>query len=134
MFRRWLKFNLVGVLGAAVQLFALHALSRWAGWNYLAATAVAVEIAIVHNFVWHEAFTWRGPGLPVDARARAMRFVQFNAYNGAVSLLGNVAIMWLLVGQFRWPRLLSNGVAICACALLNFYLGERHIFADRARL
>ena len=26
--------------------------------NYLLATALAVEISVLHNFVWHERYTW----------------------------------------------------------------------------
>ena len=27
--------------------------------NYMAATALAVEPAVLHNFVWHEMYTWK---------------------------------------------------------------------------
>ena len=51
---RWLKFNAVGVLGAGVQLCVLAALHRW-GVHYLLATALAVESAVLHNYLWHRA-------------------------------------------------------------------------------
>ena len=44
---RWLKFNLVGGLGIVVQLVALALLRRWM--HYLAATALAVELALLHT-------------------------------------------------------------------------------------
>ncbi len=55
---RWCKFNLVGGIGIAVQFGALFLLSSVFGFNYLFSTAIAVEAAVVHNFVWHEQFTW----------------------------------------------------------------------------
>ena len=57
---RWLKFNLVGGIGIVVQLLALFVLKTAFGLNYLIATALAVEGAVIHNFLWHERFTWPG--------------------------------------------------------------------------
>jgi putative flippase GtrA len=58
LIRRWLKFNLVGAIGIVVQLLALGLLTSVLRVHYLAATALAVEAAVLHNFVWHEWFTW----------------------------------------------------------------------------
>jgi len=55
---RWCKFNFVGGIGIGVQFAALFLLKGVLHLNYLAATAIAVEAAVVHNFVWHEHFTW----------------------------------------------------------------------------
>ncbi|HLW86445.1 MAG TPA: GtrA family protein [Candidatus Sulfotelmatobacter sp.] len=55
---RWCKFNLVGAIGILVQFAALFLLKSALHLNYLAATGLAVEAAVVHNFVWHERFTW----------------------------------------------------------------------------
>ena len=46
---RWLKFNFVGLLGIGVQLLALALLTSWLHVNYLLATALAVEAAVVHK-------------------------------------------------------------------------------------
>ena len=62
--RRWLKFNFVGALGIGVQLAALATLTTL-GLRYLAATALAVETAVVHNFLWHERMTWRDRATPL---------------------------------------------------------------------
>ena len=58
VFRRWLKFNSVGAIGIGVQLSVLTLLAGHLGLNYLLATALAVETAVLHNFVWHEKWTW----------------------------------------------------------------------------
>jgi len=55
--RRLAPFTAVGVLGFVVQLGALHALTAYAGWPWLAATLVSVELAVLHNFLWHERWT-----------------------------------------------------------------------------
>jgi putative flippase GtrA len=55
---RWCKFNLVGAVGILVQFGVLFLLKSGLHFNYLAATALAVEVAVAHNFFWHERFTW----------------------------------------------------------------------------
>ncbi|HEV3511285.1 MAG TPA: GtrA family protein, partial [Candidatus Sulfotelmatobacter sp.] len=57
IFVRWCKFNFVGGIGIGVQFAALFFLRSILNFNYLLATAIAVEAAVVHNFVWHEQFT-----------------------------------------------------------------------------
>jgi putative flippase GtrA len=97
---RWLRFNLVGGIGIVVQFAALFLLKGVLGFHYLFATVVAVEAAVVHNFVWHEQFTWVdrvGHGLKADWRASIGRFARFNVANGAVSILGNISLMQVLV-------------------------------------
>jgi putative flippase GtrA len=87
---RWLKFNAVGGIGVVVQLTALTILRSELNLDYLMATALAVEIALIHNFLWHERFTW------ADRRCARpsqwlFRFAKFNASNGAVSIAANLA-------------------------------------------
>jgi putative flippase GtrA len=127
MLRRWLKFNFVGALGIGVQLAMLALLNSGFGVSYLVATAIAVETAVLHNFVWHERYTWSGRGSS-GARAVAIRLVRFHAGNGAVSLLGNLLLMRILVGAVGLPPLLANAIAIAACGFLNFAIGEWLVF------
>ena len=126
-FVRWLKFNVVGTIGICLQLAVLGLLRSGCGLNYLLSTAVAVEITVVHNFLWHERFTWadRLTNRPVR------RFVAFNLSNGAISLLGNVGLMKLLVGVFGLNYFVANVFSIAACSLLNFALGDQLVFAPR---
>jgi putative flippase GtrA len=56
------------------------------------------------------------------------RLVKFNLTTGAVSILGNVVAMRLLVGQVRVPYLLANGIAIALCSLLNLAVSECYVF------
>ena len=115
---RWCKFNLVGGMGIVVQFAALFLLKSALHFNYLAATAIAVEAAVVHNFVWHEQFTWadRMKADPPQTlwRRSLARFVRFHLTNGAVSIAGNLAALWKPVVHVfgRLFRLFDIGGAI----------------------
>ena len=124
---RWLKFNSVGALGIAVQLGALCVLKSRIGLHYLEATAVAVELAVLHNFVWHERFTWkdRAGG---SWKAVAGRLLRFQAGNGLVSLFGNLGLMRLFVGTLGMKYMLANAITIVVCSLFNFAAGEWFVF------
>jgi len=123
---RFWRFNAVGVAGFAVQLAILALLVR-GGMHYLAATALAVEAAILHNFLWHERWTWRDrPGTGVT---RLVRLARFHAVNGGVSLAGNLLLMPLLVHVCGLPIIPANAAAVLACAAVNFCGADRLVFS-----
>jgi putative flippase GtrA len=124
---RWIKFNAVGGVGIVVQLAALSVFRSWLKLDYLLATGLAVEIAVIHNFLWHERFTWadRPATRPMQS---LVRLAKFNASNGAVSIVGNLGLMRLLVGEMKLNYVAANLIAIVLCSLVNFLLGDRFVF------
>jgi len=130
---RWLKFNLVGGIGIVVQLLILIALKTGLGLNYLVATALAVEGAVVHNFLWHERFTWIDRA-SCDLRKRSWpRFLKFNLTTGVLSIAGNLLLMKMLAGLGNMNYLAANGITIVACSVLNFLVSDTYVFAETTR-
>jgi putative flippase GtrA len=133
-FVRWCKFNLVGGMGIGVQFTALFLLKSVLHFDYLIATAIAVEAAVVHNFVWHEQFTWadrtKTDRVPPSWRRSCRRLLCFNLTNGAVSILGNLALMKVMVGLGHMNYLLGNGIAITMCSAANFLVSEEWVFEE----
>lgn len=127
---RWGKFNLVGAMGMAVQLALLGLLNRFSGGRYLCASAAAVELAVLHNFMWHVRFTWRDRR---ESSALGSQLVRFHLSNGLVSIVGNLTVMRILVHEARVPLLAANGIAILCCSVVNFGLGDRWAFPMRAQ-
>jgi putative flippase GtrA len=128
---RWLRFNAVGGIGIGVQLLALAALKSLLGLHYLTATALAVEAAIIHNFLWHERWTWRDR--PVGAWESARRLLRFNLTTGGLSLLSNLVLMRVLVGNFGLHYLVANLLAIAATSIANFAVSEWFVFRSASR-
>jgi putative flippase GtrA len=127
-----MKFNAVGGVGIVVQLAALALLRSWLKLDYLLATGLAVEVAVLHNFLWHERFTWADRPAARPFRS-LVRMVKFNVSNGAVSIGGNLLVMRLLVGELELNYVVSNLLAIVVCSLVNFLLGDRFVFEAEAR-
>jgi putative flippase GtrA len=130
-FARWLRFNLVGGFGVALQLALLFLLKSVFRLNYLAATALAVEAAVVHNFLWHERYTWADRVRPSWGNS-ARRLVRFNLTNGAVSIGGNLMLMKMMVTFGHLNYLAANGAAIVVCSLVNFVMSNEYVFDQDA--
>ncbi len=127
---RWLRFNLVGAVGMALQLSALALFNRLTHGHYLLATMAAVELTLLHNFAWHLRYTWRDREYRSSVLTQLMRF---HLSNGLVSLLGNLVLMRVLVQQERLPLLAANGLAVFCCSIVNFCLSHSWVFAGQRR-
>src|SRR5260370_41730144 len=121
---RWLKFNAVGTMGMVVQFACFGLLFSGLHLNYMVATALAVEAAVLHNFAWHERFTWKER----PAEKHAVGLLRFHTGNGVGSILGNVALMRALAGGMRLNHYLATGISIALCSVLNFAASEWFVF------
>jgi putative flippase GtrA len=111
------RFYIVGLLGIPVQLCALALLSKTAMHPDLA-TALAVEVAIVHNFLWHARWTWS------DRRGS---FWRFNATTGAISIIANTGLTHALATA-GLPLLAANACAIAICSAATYLAVSRLAF------
>ena len=132
MLRRWITFHAVGLAGVFVQLSVLAVLTRLVGLEVALATLLAVEAAVLHNFFWHQRWTWRDR--PACGPREALgRLGRFHAVNGLVSLAGNIAVTSLLAGM-GMDVLLANLIALIGCSLVNFAAGDLLVFRSPAVL
>jgi len=112
------RFIVVGLAGFAIQIAALALLTSL-GWGWLPATIVAVEAAIVHNYIWHRSFTW------ADRRGS---FIRFNASTALTSVAGNVMLMAFFVQFLHLPVVAANALAVGIMSLANFIIADRWVF------
>ena len=121
-------FIIVGALGFGVQLAVLAGAVRL-GMPLALATAIAVEAAVLHNFTWHERWTWRHR---TPRRGWPMRLLRFHTSNALVSLAVNVALTWTIVRAFHLAPALANALAVGVASLANFTAADRWVFAAPA--
>jgi putative flippase GtrA len=115
-------------MGMVLQLTALALFDRIAPGRYLCASAAAIELALLHNFVWHLHYTWRDRR---DDSTLLAKLVRFHLSNGVVSILGNLALMRILVHEACLPLLMANSIATLCCSVLNFFIGNTWAFVSR---
>jgi len=117
------RFFTVGAGGIVVNNAVLVVLHGWVGMALLPATLVAVEVAIVHNYVLHELWTFR------SMRLSGSRFARFNLVTlGALVL--NVSIVQVLA-WFGLFYLLANLVGIGAGFAVNLAISSMWVWSER---
>lgn len=124
---RWLKFNAVGAAGMCVQLLAVYLFGAVCAVDSLWATALAVEFAVLHNFFWHEKFTWCDRP-PVSRHTVLLRLFGFNATTGVVSIAGNLFFVSVFMNQLHASLVTANLLAVGACSFVNFAVSDRIVF------
>ena len=127
LFMRWIRFSAGGTYGSLLQLLALMILAKWLSLAW--ATTLAVELAVVHNFIWHELYTWQDRHVR-GGRAVIGRLVRFQMSNGVISIAGNVVLTGLLHEYLGTPVVIANVMAIGLCGAFNFVTSEWLVFAS----
>lgn len=125
--RRFARFAAVGLGGVVVDMGLFCALSdpRLFGWGLVASKLVAAEVAILHNFLWNDAWTFADRvAAPGSGLSRLQRLLRFNLVCGA-GLALSVGILGVLCERLGVSRYLANAVAIAVVTLWNFSLSLR---------
>ena len=140
---RFFRFSMAGAAGFAVQMAVVWLLANWADLNYLASTAIAVEAAIVINYFWHEAYTWRdrvpgcrGAGVQgcEGAAVRFVRFGRFNALTALTSIVGSLVITGVLVESFSLSPIFANVISVIVLSVINFIGADTLVFRTTAAM
>lgn len=115
-FGQLVRFGLVGVLGTVVNVGILHLLHTELGWGFTRSSAIATELAIIHNYVWNELWTFHIRRLNLGRLAR---------YNMSSLLAASVTVgVATVVKELIDPRL-AQLVGILAGAGLNYIVNVR---------
>lgn len=123
MMGRLMKFSVAGALGFVIQI-AVVALLTSLGAHYLVATAAAVELAIVTNFVWHRRVTWADRQMGNAIRP----FVRYHALTAATSLAASLVITAALVETMHVPVVAANIISVAGLGLVNFVSADALVF------
>jgi putative flippase GtrA len=106
------RFAVVGALGVVVNMLGLQLLYRVAHLPLVIASPLSVELAMVHNYVLNDRWTFG------RRRPSVVHFAMFNL-NSIIALLLNVALLSLLVSSGT-HYLLANLAGIAVGTAWNF--------------
>ena len=124
---RFARFAIAGAGGFVVQLVTLAALVQ-AHLHYAVATIIAVEAAIIVNFVFHEHWTWH------DRRQGGgfARLLRFNALTAVTSIAGSVMVTTFLVETVSMAPIVANAISVIVLGAINFVGSDRLVFRAAA--
>jgi dolichol-phosphate mannosyltransferase len=129
---RFFRFAAVGLSGVLVDMGLLFLLSdpQSLGWGLTRSKIIAAELALISNFLWNDAWTFRDlVGARTGLGSKLRRLIKFNAICG----IGIVLNVILLNIQYNWlgmNRYLANAVAIGVVTLWNFFLSLKLSWRD----
>jgi dolichol-phosphate mannosyltransferase len=117
--KRFIKYCIVGASGVFVNMGILAILTSM-GAGYLKAGVVAVETAIVTNFLFNEVWSFSD----FSRRRRSLsdrlkRFLKFNLFCIGGSAI-NLAVLWILTDFVGVHYLISNLIGITAATFWNY--------------
>jgi dolichol-phosphate mannosyltransferase len=123
-FSRFIRFGLVGLSGVFVDMTVLYLLHDPAslGWGLTRSKFIAGEIAIINNFFWNDAWTFKDlRGQQTAWKSKLKRFVKFNL----VCLIGlglNISLLNLFFNILHIHYLIANFLAIAIVTVWNFWI------------
>ena len=123
------KFMVVGWMGMLVNTGCLYLLKGVWGLKLIPASLLAIEIAILHNFIWFRHWAWKDR-LKASPVGFFRQLLTFNAAIGVVDLAANVSVLWSLTTFFRIHYLLANLAGMIAGPFIKFWLNEKLIFRE----
>lgn len=95
---RFLRFGIVGFSGLFVDIVVLFLLRERVGLPLYLANNLAIEAAIINNFLWNDAWTFADIAKTQQGwQARLQRFAKFNAVCVVGALLQNAILALVLL-------------------------------------
>ncbi|MGC1310581.1 MAG: GtrA family protein [Phormidesmis sp.] len=108
---RFLRFGVVGFSGLFVDLVVFYLLRDLVGLPLYLSTALSIEVAIINNFLWNDAWTFAD--LAQRQKGWAARFGRFYKFNlvclmGAFLQVGIMAVLLLVPAVNQLPAFASQ--------------------------
>ncbi len=122
-FLRLIKFSIVGAIGAGINTFFLWVFTDVAGIFYLYSSAIAIEIAIILQFLMNDRWTFKEQKT-THVEQFMKRILKSNLWrSGGLAL--NIGVLYFLTEYVGVYYLLSNIVGIICAFLLNYLFESR---------
>jgi dolichol-phosphate mannosyltransferase len=122
-FLRLTKFSVVGVIGAVINTWFLWLFTDVAGLYYLYSALIAIEIAIILQFLMNDRWTFKEQKT-THVEQFVKRIIKSNIWRSG-GLAVNIGVLYFLTEYMDIYYLLSNIVGIICAFLLNYLFESR---------
>jgi putative flippase GtrA len=128
--RRFVKFSIVGAIGAVIDFALLNLMRGFFGWDLFWANTLSVSAAIISNFTWNRLWTYP------ESRTRKKRkqLPQFTFINLIGLLINNLIVVGvdaLLVPYIGEPLSYNVAKAIAIGVVLFWNFGANRLWTYR---
>jgi len=127
---RFIRFGVVGASGVVVNQGLLMLIHGSLGWPLLLSSLIAIEAAILNNFLWSSTWIWR---FDYDHSLRLIlqKLAQYQAATLFTSMVVNASVLASLVYGLDVDYRLANLAGIAAGMGVNFLAGEFWVFRSK---
>ncbi len=122
-FLRLTKFSIVGVIGAGINTWFLWLFTDVVGLYYLYSSAIAIEIAIILQFLMNDRWTFKEQKT-MHVEQFVKRIIKSNIWRSG-GLAVNIGVLYFLTEYLGVYYLLSNIAGIICSFLLNYLFESR---------
>ena len=117
-FHRFIKFCLIGGLGAVINLTATWFLTETGTFYYLVSGAIGIELGILSNFILNKLWTFQDVKIS-GIKAVGKAFLKDQLVR-SVGLAANLFILWIMTEYFTVYYLYSQMTGVFLVAVWNF--------------
>lgn len=129
-FNRFVKFAIVGAIGAIIDFGLLNLMRGYFGWALLWANTLSVSVAIISNFIWNRLWTFP------ESRARKKRkqLPKFTIVNLIGLIINNLIVVGVdafLVAYVGEPLSYNMAKAVAIGIVLFWNFGANRLWTYR---
>lgn len=129
--KRFITFSFVGVSGILVNQGILFYAHESLQVPLAFASLVAIQVAIINNFIWNRQFTWTDrPMQGFQAVKRGL--IKFTLVSWVAGAL-NWVVLLLLTELLEIHYMLANLAAILVASVLNYFLNDLWTFRESSK-
>lgn len=133
LLKRILSFQFIGWIGTAINLAVLWFCYDVLSWPLLVSGALAIEIAIIHNFAWYYFWTWNDR-VAFTVRNFITLFARYNIFTAAIDFVIRLGILWILTEYFGVHYLISDVIGMFIAPILKYITNDAYIFNTEPKL
>ena len=130
--KRVFKFGIVGISGIVVNQGLLILLKESAGLSLPVASVIAIQAAIVNNFIWNDLWTFRSRAEPQNLSSRWHRLFAFEAVSIGGAVINFVVLNGMVLFLATDYRL-ANILGILLGFIWNFVVNRRFTWTRKHR-
>jgi len=130
--QRIIKFQIVAIGGTMVNMATLYLLRGRVNFPLIVSGAIAIELAIIHNFTWHYFKTWR-ERVSHSTKDYFSRLLKYNIVTASIDFSVNLTFLWFLTKVVGLHYMLSNLFGMMAGPVLKYIANDMLIFHKKQK-
>ena len=129
--KKFIRFQIVSVAGTVVNPATIWLLKAQLTLPVMLAGAIAIEVAIIHNFTWHFFVTWKERIIEHSLSSYLRNLFTYNLVTASIDYLVNLTVLYVLHKRFGVYYLLAHFIGMVCGPVFKFLANEFIVFRHK---